>query len=319
MIRRLIPVLDQPLSVVGLGCFAIGGYMWGAQDDVDSRDAMAAALAAGINWIDTAPLYGDGHAERVLGAFLRQIPGSERPLIATKFGHVVQADGSRLSRAGREDVLADCEASLQHLGVETIDLYQQHWPAPEPLEETAQALHSLVAAGKVRAIGISNVGVDDIRAWQDTGLPLATVQNGYSLFRRSDEADVLPYCAANDLAYLAYSPMHRGMLFGTWNADHHFPPGDHRRERPDFVAPRFPVLLQGVARLRAIAEAHDLSLAQLAVGALLSREGCTAVIIGARNHAQGVALQTLGMPLKRAVCEQIEEVLMRVDAELATL
>lgn len=319
MIKRSLPGLSQPISVIGLGCFAIGGYMWGEQDDGSSIAAMEAAIAAGVNWIDTAPLYGDGRAERVLGQFLQALPRAERPLIATKFGHVVNAQGERVRRAARTDVISDCEASLRHLGVETIDLYQLHWPAPEPMAETAAACAELLQSGKIRAIGVSNFTVDQLQEWQASGVPLASVQNYYSLFRRADEADVLPWCAANGVAYLAYSPMHRGMLFGTWDADKTFLPGDHRAQRPDFVAPRLPILVKATQRLAAIAERYDLTMPELATGALLSREGCTAVIVGARNGEQGSALAQLGMPLKAAVLDEVVEELAVAEAALAEL
>ncbi|TVR45045.1 MAG: aldo/keto reductase [Planctomycetota bacterium] len=319
MIKRILPVIDQPISVIGLGCFAIGGYMWGEQDQRDSQEAITAALEAGINWVDTAPLYGDGHAERVLGGLLAEIRPADRPLVATKFGHVVDAQGQRVKRAGRGDVLADCEASLANLGVECIDLYQLHWPAPEPIAETAATCAELIAAGKVRAIGVSNVGVDELEVWRQSGVRLASVQNYYSLYRRQDEAEILPWCAEHDIAYLAYSPMHRGLLFGAWGPDKRFPAGDHRAERPDFTPPRLPILLAATQRLRALAECHELTMAELATGALLSREGCTALIVGARNAAQGAALGDLGLPLKSSLLAEVEAILAETDAALAVL
>ena len=293
--------------------------MWGDQEDSASLQAMHAACEAGVNWIDTAPLYGAGRAERVLGQFISELPSAQRPLIATKFGHVVNEAGERVRRAGRDDVLADCEESLRHLGVDCIDLYQLHWPAPQPIEETAAACATLLEQGKIRAIGVSNFNVEKLEAWRATGVPLHTVQNAYSLFRRGDEEAVLPWCAANDVAYLAYSPMHRGLLFGKWTADKTFPPGDHRAERPDFVQPRLGIFIEAVTAMKDLAAEHDVSMAELATGALLSREGCTAVIVGARNAEQGADLGALGMPLKAAVLDKIGDILCRVDEQLATI
>jgi aryl-alcohol dehydrogenase-like predicted oxidoreductase len=318
MIKRHLPHVDQPISAVGLGCFAIGGFMWGDQSDEDSLQAMAAACAEGLNWIDTAPLYGEGHAERLLGRFLKDLPADERPLVATKFGHVVEG-GERVRRAGHDQVIADCELGLRNLGVETIDLFQLHWPAPEPIAETAVACQDLLDAGKIRGVGVSNFSVDQLDEWQATGVPLASVQNPYSLFKRPDEETVLPWCAEHGVAYLAYSPLHRGMLFGTWGPDKTFPAGDHRAKRPDFVQPRLGCFLDAIDALRPIAEEADLSIPQLAVGALLSREGCTSVIVGARNAEQGAALGDLGMPLKTKTLEAIDTVLGELDTALSAL
>lgn len=319
MIKRSLPGFDRPCSVIGLGSFAIGGFMWGEQDDADSLAAMRAALDGGVNWIDTAPLYGEGRAERVLGALLRDLPPSERPLIATKFGHVSTASGERHNRASAQDVRQDCESSLGNLGVDCIDLYQLHWPAPEPMEATAQACAQLIAEGKIRAVGVSNFSVAQLEEWRATGVPLCSVQNYYSLFRRQDEADVLPWCADQGVAYLAYSPMHRGLLFATWPTDKTFPEGDHRAQRPDFVPPRLPILVAASQRLRALAEEHELSMPELVSGALLSREGCTALIVGARNAEQGAALSDLGMPVKGALLDAVEVILEEADRELAAL
>ena len=290
--------------------------MWGAQEDSASLEAMHAALDAGVNWVDTAPLYGSGRAERLLGRCIADLPQNDRPLIATKFGHVVNEAGERVTRASATDVVNDCETSLANLGVECIDLYQLHWPAPQPIPETAEACGALLDQGKIRAVGVSNFSVDQLAAWKDTGVPLHTVQNAYSLFRRGDEESVLPWCAENDVAYLAYSPMHRGMLFGGWTADKTFPAGDHRAERPDFVQPRLGVFIDAVHAMERLAADNDLSMAELATGALLSREGCTSVIVGARNAEQGRQLGMLGMPLKASVLEGITEILMETDQRL---
>jgi aryl-alcohol dehydrogenase-like predicted oxidoreductase len=294
----------------------MGGYMWGQQNADDSLAAMAAATAAGVNWIDTAPLYGDGLAEELLGRFLKDCPPSQRPLVFTKFGHWV-VNGERVRYGRREQVIADCEASLRRLGVERLDGFQLHWPTPDPVEETAAACADLLKAGKIGCVGLSNVSLADLDAWRATGVPLACVQNYYSLFRRGDEQTVLPRCAEDGLGYLAYSPLHRGLLFGTWDANKTFPAGDHRGERPDFTQPRLGILLAACEQLKAIGEDEGLDLPELAVGALLSREGCTAVIIGARNGEQGEVLGDLGMPLKTGTLDRIEAVLTATEAQLA--
>lgn len=317
MIRRQLGAEGPLITTVGLGCFAIGGFMWGEQDDEDSVRAIHAALDAGVDWLDTAPLYGEGRAEVVVRRALAELPASRRPLIATKFGHRV-VEGERVRYGRPEQVVADCAASCERLGVETIDLFQLHWPTPDPIPETAAACAQLVAEGRVRFVGVSNFSLGECQEWRRHG-PLACVQNFYSLFRREAEEEVLPWCIRHDVGFLAYSPMHRGLLFGGWGPDKTFPPGDHRAQRPDFVAPRLPVFLAAVDRLQAIALGHDLSLPQLAIGALVSREGMTAAIVGARNQAQGAALANLGTPLKRAVLDEVTTVLADCDQALAAL
>jgi aryl-alcohol dehydrogenase-like predicted oxidoreductase len=216
-------------------------------------------------------------------------------------------------------VKSDCEESLRNLGIDCIDLFQLHWPAPEAIEETAAACAELFEEGKIRAIGVSNFSVEQLTAWKATGVPLHTVQNAYSLFRRSDEDIVLPWCADNDVAYLAYSPMHRGLLFGGWAMNKTFAADDHRAQRPDFTQPRLGVLVKAVEAMKHLAAEHDLSMPELATGALLSREGCTAVIIGARNAEQGKALGALGMPLKANILDALGEILTQTDEQLANL
>ena len=166
---------------------------------------------------------------------------------------------------------------------------------------------------------MSNFSVEQLAAWKATDVPPHTVQNAYSLFRRGDEDSVLPWCAANDVAYLAYSPMHRGLLFGGWTADKTFAADDHRAQRPDFTQPRLGIFVEAVQELEALATEHDLSMPELASGALLSREGCTAVIIGARHGEQGRMLGELGMPLKADVLEAIGEILNRCEQQLAAM
>src|SRR5262245_44492111 len=171
MQRRELGTSGLHISTIGLGSWAIGGWMWGTQDDAASTDAIRAAVDHGVNWIDTAPIYGGGHSETIVGRAITSLPASSRPMIFTKFG--VGADTSTNRRAaGRADVIAECDASLRRLGVDSIDLFQQHWPAPEPIADTARACEELLKAGKIRAIGLSNYSVEQLDDWQRTGVPV---------------------------------------------------------------------------------------------------------------------------------------------------
>ncbi|MEO8078184.1 MAG: aldo/keto reductase, partial [Acidobacteriota bacterium] len=182
MQRRSLGTGVLEVSTIGLGSWAIGGHLWGGQDDARSIDAIHAAIDHGVNWIDTAPIYGSGHAEEVVGRAVKQLPASRRPMIFTKFGLGVDSDTPARS-AGAADVAAECEASLRRLGVDQIDLYQLHWPAPQPIAETAAACHALLDAGKIRAIGVSNFSVAQLEEWRATGVPLHSDQPPYSILR----------------------------------------------------------------------------------------------------------------------------------------
>ncbi|HYE04393.1 MAG TPA: aldo/keto reductase [Planctomycetota bacterium] len=318
MIRRELGSTGMVISAVGFGAWAIGGWMWGDQDDADSRAAIAAALDAGVDWIDTAPIYGSGRSERLVGEALRALPSDRRPLVFTKFGLGADSANRRQS-ATRADIVGECEASLGRLGIERIDLYQLHWPVPQPVDEVAGACADLLKAGKVRAIGVCNYSVEQLAAWQATKLPLHCLQTPYSLLRPASGDTVLPWCAEHGIGGLAYSPLMRGMLFGTWTAEKTFPPGDTRAEHKDYRGARFARHLAAIDELKRIAAEDDLTLPQLAIGALMCTPGLTACIVGARNAAQGAALGELGAPIRAKQLAAVDEVCARLAADLATI
>ena len=306
------------LSTIGLGSWAIGGWMWGEQDDVASEAAIHAAVDHGVNWIDTAPIYGGGHSETVVGRALRSLPASRRPLVFTKFG--VGADTSVTKRAaGRADVTAECEASLRRLGVETIDLFQQHWPAPEPIAETARACEDLLKAGKIRAIGVSNYSVDQLDEWRATGVPLHSLQAPYSILRPAVKSAVIPWCAAHQTGVIAYSPLFRGLLFGTWTADKTFPPGDARGSHKDYSGPRFERHLAAVREITELGNRNGLSCPQLCIGVLLRTPGVTGCIVGARNAHQGSLIASLGVSVSDDQADAVWAIAKRLDESLAAL
>jgi aryl-alcohol dehydrogenase-like predicted oxidoreductase len=314
MMRRELGSTGMVISVIGVGTFAAGGWMWGGQDATESLAALHAALDSGVNWIDTAPIYGDGIADRLVGEVLksRQAP---KPFIFGKFGHHL-VDGSRVTCASRHQVISDCERALRDLGVERLDLFQQHWPAPEPVAETAAACAELLQAGKIRAVGVCNYSVEQLQAWHATGLPLHCLQMPYSIVKPQAETTTIPWCLEHGLGTLAYSPLQRGLLFGTWGSDKAFPSGDHRGERADFRGRRLERYLSAVEELRAVAQADDSDVPMLAIGALLCTEGLTACIVGARSAAQGAFLGQLGTPLREAQRSQVEAIIARLLPDL---
>src|SRR5690349_20286900 len=283
------------ISTIGLGTWATGGWMWGGQDDDASIQAIHAAVDHGVNWIDTAPIYGSGHSEVIVGRAIKTLPAGRRPLIFIKFGLGDDSQAAATRAAGRADVVRECEASLRRLGVDAIDLYQLHWPAPQPIAETAAACAELLQAGKIRAIGVSNYSVAQLEEWRATGVPLHSVQSPFSLFRPAIAADVLPYAAKTNLGVIAYSPLFRGMLFGTWKKGKTFAEGDTRGAHKDYQGARFERHLAAIDAVRAVAADGALSVAQLCVGVLLHTPGLTGCIVGARSARQGALIANLGV------------------------
>ncbi|MCP2032123.1 aryl-alcohol dehydrogenase-like predicted oxidoreductase [Okibacterium sp. HSC-33S16] len=282
---------------VGLGAFAIGGskwsYGWGAQDDNDSVRTILAAVDRGINWVDTAAVYGRGHSEAVVGEALRQLPEAERPLVFSK-GGLVWSDDDALETGERKvgapsSLRAEVDASLRRLGVESIDLYQMHWPAEDgtPLEEYWATLVDLKAAGKLRAIGLSNHNVDELARAEQIG-HVDSLQPPFSAIYRDAAADVIPWCAANGTGVIVYSPMQSGLLTGSFSPERAaaLPSNDWRARHPDFQGEGLTRNLTVAAAMTTVAEARGISTAEVAIAWVLGFEGVTAAIVGARRPAQ---------------------------------
>ena len=212
---KQVTLAGMEISRIGLGAWAIGGpweYGWGAQDDAESLATIHRALELGVNWIDTAPVYGLGHSERLVGLALRET--SLRPLVFTKGGIPWDADGKPDHVITKDSLLREFDASCERLGVETIDLYQIHWPVPDDqVEQSAEALGELLAAGRIRRAGVSNFSVDQLERARRIA-PIATLQSPYSLIDRGLEETILPYCAEHEIGVINYSPMGSGMLTG---------------------------------------------------------------------------------------------------------
>lgn len=290
METRRLGHTDLHLTVIGLGTWAMGGgdwtFGWGPQETQDSLAAVHAAADAGINWIDTAAVYGLGKAEEVVGRALREI---QRPLyVATKCGLVWDDQGRIDGRLQRKSVLAECDASLRRLRVDVIDLYQIHWPRPDDqIEEGWEAMLTLVERGKIRYAGVSNFSVEQLER-VGRHFPVASLQPPYHMLKRDIESDLLPYCAQHHIGVVAYSPMARGLLTGKVTADWvaELPDTDHRKRDPLFQPPLLTEALSKVERLRPIAKRLGCPCSQLAVAWVLRRPEVTSAIVGGRTAAQ---------------------------------
>jgi aryl-alcohol dehydrogenase-like predicted oxidoreductase len=268
---------------MGGGDWAFG---WGPQDDRQSIQAIRRAIELGINWIDTAPVYGLGHAEEVLGRALQGM--HPRPLIATKCERCWDADRQIRPCLKKDSIRAEAEASLRRLGIDAIDLYQIHWPQPdEDVEEGWEAIGDLIRAGKVRYGGVSNFSLEQLQRVQRMR-PAASLQPPYSMLMRDAEEQLLPYAAENRIGVVVYSPMQKGLLTGkvTRQWVDELPADDHRRADPQFQEPHLSANLELVAGLSDIAGRHGKSVAELAIAWVLQRPEVTAAIVGARKPSQ---------------------------------
>jgi len=289
MQKRQLGKTDMRLTTVGLGTWAMGGpweYGWGPQDDEEAIAAILEALNQGINWIDTAPAYGLGHSEELVGRALRQT--SHKPYIATKCGILWNEKKEKVVHLKRDSIRRECHDNLRRLGVEQIDLYQMHWPDPDPdIEEAWEEMARLQKEGKVRYLGVSNFSVPQMERVASIH-PISSLQPPYSMLRREVERELLGYCARHNIGVVAYSPMQRGLLTGKFSPERlaALAPDDHRRRSPEFQEPQFTATLELVEGLKRIAERHDRTVAQLAVSWVLRRPEVTAAIVGARRPGQ---------------------------------
>jgi aryl-alcohol dehydrogenase-like predicted oxidoreductase len=279
-----IPDTSLKLSPVAIGTWAIGGWMWGGSDEAESIATIRAALEHGINIVDTAPVYGFGRSEEIVGKAITESGLRSNVVIATKTG--LQWEGDRVARnAGRNRIMREVEDSLRRLQTDYIDIYQVHWPDPlVTIEETADAMHQLFAQGKIRAIGVSNFSVVQMERFRRVA-PLHVLQPPYNLFERGIEADLLPYCRENSIATLGYGALCRGLLSGRMRADTVFDGDDLRRTDPKFVAPRFAQYLAAVDKLDRLAQRFGKRVIHLAVRWMLD-QGITTALWGARHPGQ---------------------------------
>lgn len=294
MLTRAIGRSGIKASAVGLGTWAIGGWMWGGTDEAQSIAAIQASIDEGISLIDTAPAYGKGLSEEIVG---KAIKGRrDKVVLATKLGlvwhtqkgnHFFDYDGQPVHRyLGADAVIYEVEQSLKRLGTDYIDHYITHWQDPTtPIAETMAALEKLKAQGKIRSIGASNVSTDDVKAYIATG-QLDAVQQEYSMVKRGMEQDLLPLCIANGVSVLSYSSLALGLLSGKVGPDRVFAGDDQRKDNPMFSQAnrqKVAILMQDI---RDIAAAHQASEAQIVIAWTLQQPGITFSLCGARNADQ---------------------------------
>jgi aryl-alcohol dehydrogenase-like predicted oxidoreductase len=261
--------------------------MWGPQDDAQSLAAIRRAVECGVNWIDTAAVYGNGHSEEVIAEALSAYRPAERPFVFTKGGIIRDADGTNPRRQAA-DIRQQCEASLKRLGVERIDLYQLHWPSEDvPLEESWGELLRLRDDGLAAHVGLSNHWVDQLEAAEAIG-HVETLQPPFSMIKRTAGGTVLPWCADHGTGVICYSPMQAGLLTGTFTKERAtaLPQNDWRREHPEFQGVTLERNLALAQALKPMAEQYNVSQGTIALAWCLAWPGLTGAIVGARSPAQ---------------------------------
>jgi aryl-alcohol dehydrogenase-like predicted oxidoreductase len=292
---------DLNITSVGFGAWAVGGsgwqFAWGSQDDNDSIAAIHRALELGVNWIDTAAVYGLGHSEEVVARALKDWRGS-RPYTFTKCSLRWDASGQPQKVHSADSIRGEIEDSLRRLSVDVVDLYQIHWP-PDPdspaLEEAWSTLANLKREGKVRWIGVSNFDVKQLKRAQAIA-PVTSLQPPYSLVHREVEEDILPYCLRENIGVIVYSPMASGLLTGAMTRERaaKLPKDDWRRQNPDFTDPNLSRNLELVDRLREVAQRHNRSVGEVAIAWTLRNPAVTGAIVGARNARQADGVMRAG-------------------------
>ena len=293
--KRSLGSSGLEITTVGFGSWAIGGggwsYGWGPQDDAESIATMRHAIDSGINWIDTAAIYGLGHSEEVVGRLLRDIPQPQLPLIFTKCGMAFETD--RMAEPQRtlkpDSIRRECEASLRRLGVERIDLYQFHWPdeTGTPVEDSWATMVQLIEEGKVRAGGVSNFDVNLLERCESIR-HVDSLQPPFSLINRSVAASEIPWCAGHHTGVICYSPMQSGLLTDTFSRERiaNLAQDDWRRRSPYFQEPNISRNLALRDSLQPIAQRHNASVSSVAIAWTLAWPGVTGAIVGARTPKQ---------------------------------
>lgn len=316
-------------SVIVFGAWAIGGAMWGDADEGDAIAAIRASMDAGVNAIDTAPVYGLGQSERLVA---KAVAGRrDKVLIFTKFGLRVDREEGEYhfamnffgkpvkvyKNARKHRVLEEVETSLRDLNTDYIDLYQYHWrDNTTPLDETMEALDLLLKQGKIRVAGVSNFTVEEIEVCSRGGL-LASNQPPYSMVNRDIEKDVLPFCRQNKIGVVVYSPLQRGLLTGKFKPDHKFGPEDHRAQQAFFKPENIRRVNSFLEGLRPIAEEHNASISQVVINWTIQQPGVTCALVGARDAKQAGENAVAGnFALSAAENSQINAMLDELKLEM---
>ncbi|PKO15552.1 aldo/keto reductase [candidate division BRC1 bacterium HGW-BRC1-1] len=312
MEKRKLGNSDMHITPVGYGAWATGGggwaFSWGEQDDKDSIAAIRRALEMGMNWIDTAAVYGLGHSEEVVARALEGIPAADRPYVFTKCEMVWDKEGNVTGNLKADSIRRECEDSLRRLKIDTIDLYQIHWPNPEEdIEEGWSTVVELQKAGKVRWIGVSNFNAEQMKRAQKIA-PITSLQPPYSMMRRAIEESTLPHALETGVGVIVYSPMQSGLLTGAMTKERAEAMGkdDWRSRNPEFKEPKLSKNLDLVEGIRAIGKRHDRSPGEVAIAWTLNHPAITAAIVGARNPEQVDGI--IGAGEWRLTKEEINEI-----------
>jgi aryl-alcohol dehydrogenase-like predicted oxidoreductase len=311
-----IPGTSLKPSPIGLGTWAIGGWMWGGTDEAEAIRTIHKAVDRGITLIDTAPVYGFGRSEEIVGKALAEGGLRKRVTIATKVG-LDWKDGQPFRNASKTRINKEIDDSLRRLRIDVIDVYQVHWPDPNvPIDETAAAMADLQRAGKIRAIGVSNFSPEQIEAFRKVAR-VHTVQPPYNLFERAIENNVLPYCRDRNIDTFAYGPLCRGLLSGRMTAQTHFGGDDLRKNDPKFQAPRFVQYLRAVERLDRFAqENYGRRVIHLALRWVLDRQASMHALWGARRPEQLDPITGLsGWRIDRSAMAEIDRILSETIAD----
>jgi aryl-alcohol dehydrogenase-like predicted oxidoreductase len=302
--------LSCEVSRIGLGTWSIGGFMWGGTDEHDALETIRTALECGINLLDTAPAYGFGRAEELVGRALAEYRRREEVIIATKVGLEWRGDNV-FRNATRGRLVKEIDDSLRRLQTDYIDIYQVHWPDPlVSIEETATAMHQLYKQGKIRAIGVSNYSLEQMNIFRHLA-PLHAVQPPYNLFERGGERDVLPYCLTYGISTLTYGSLCRGLLTGKMKPDTEFNGDDIRKIDPKFQPPRYAQYLKAVERLDRFAqENYGKRVLELAVRWTLDQRFVTVALWGARHRSQLAPVSAIsGWKLEASAIKAINEII----------
>lgn len=298
--KRIIGNSDLELSAVAFGAWAAGGWMWGHTEDDEAIKAMQDAIVAGCTTIDTAPIYGQGHSELLVGKAIQSFKREEVQIL-TKFGmrwdtnqgdfafHSKDNNGKAIDiykYASKESIIKECEDSLKRLGTDYIDLYQIHWnDVTTPIEESFEAVAQLIQQGKVRYAGVCNYDVEMLKRAQSV-CKIISNQVPYSMINRGIEQEVLPYCIEQNISILAYSPLQRGLLTGKIMPGYTFETGDHRAENAYFSEPVVQATNEFLKQLKPIAEKYNATLGQIVLHWTIMQQGITVALAGARNTQQ---------------------------------
>lgn len=328
--KRTLGLSSFEITTVGLGTWAFGGgqwaFSWGPQDDAQSLKTMRHAIELGINWIDTAAVYGLGHSEELVGKFLHELSPSERPLVFTKCG-VVWNDANRMQPGKRtltpESIRRECEASLRRLGVERIDLYQFHWPdeGGTRIEDSWATLGQLIGEGKVRVAGVCNFTAALMQRCEPIH-HVDSLQPPFSLIRREVAEREIPWCATHKTGVIGYSPMQSGLLTDSFSADRvaKLPQDDWRKQSEEFQPPKLSKNMALRDALGPVAARHNVSVSEVAVAWTIAWPGVTAAIVGARSPEQVDGwIKAATVDLTPGDLEEISTALGRTGAGLGPL